>query len=195
MGGGMSEAVADDSLVGRIRGLVSEQLGVSISEVTSDANILDDLGADSLDVVEMVMAIEETFDIEISDEDTEAMRTIGDVETYVSKRLAGLLKPRFLPSRGATRSELRESARPLPCRPLAWGYRRSRRPGSTSRYVPPTVSRSEMTRAGRSFGPAARWAARFAISCCSGPGGTPARTSSSSGRMRSSAAAKKKPTR
>jgi acyl carrier protein len=89
MGGGMSEAVADDSLVGRIRGLVSEQLGVSISEVTSDANILDDLGADSLDVVEMVMAIEETFDIEISDEDTEAMRTIGDVETYVSKRLAG----------------------------------------------------------------------------------------------------------
>ena len=53
-----------------------------------DANILEDLGADSLDVVELVMAIEEAFDIEVPDEDAEAMRTVGDVESYIAKRLA-----------------------------------------------------------------------------------------------------------
>ena len=56
--------------------------------MTAEANILDDLGADSLDVVEMVMAIEEEFDIEIADEDAESMRTVGDVESYVAARLA-----------------------------------------------------------------------------------------------------------
>jgi len=84
----MTEAAVNDDLIGRIRGLVSDQLGLSLSDVTPDANILDDLGADSLDVVEMVMAIEETFDIEIPDEDAEKMRTIGDVEIYVMGRLA-----------------------------------------------------------------------------------------------------------
>lgn len=85
----MIGAAVDGELAGRIRGLVSEQLGLSLAEVTPDANILDDLGADSLDVVEMVMAIEEVFDIEIPDEDAEGMRTIGDVEDYVSRRLTG----------------------------------------------------------------------------------------------------------
>ena len=85
----MSEAAVNGDLVGQIRGLVSEQLGLSLSEVTPEAHILDDLGADSLDVVEMIMAIEEAFDIEIPDEDAEGMRTIGDVEVYVSRRLAG----------------------------------------------------------------------------------------------------------
>ena len=83
----MSEGTVEGNLVERVRGLVSEQLGLSPSEVTPDASILDDLGADSLDVVEMVMAIEEVFDIEVPDEDAEAMRTIGDVENYVSRRL------------------------------------------------------------------------------------------------------------
>jgi acyl carrier protein len=83
----MSEGIIESDLVERVRGLVSEQLGLSPSEVTPDASILDDLGADSLDVVEMVMAIEEVFDIEVPDEDAEAMRTIGDVENYVSRRL------------------------------------------------------------------------------------------------------------
>lgn len=72
----------------RIRGLMAEQLGVELAQMSSDANILDDLGADSLDVVEMVMAIEDAFDIEIADEDAEAMRTVGDVEAYLAKRLA-----------------------------------------------------------------------------------------------------------
>ena len=83
----MSEGSVEGNLVERIRGLVSDQLGLSPSEVTPDASILDDLGADSLDVVEMVMAIEEVFDIEVPDEDAEGMRTIGDVENYVSRRL------------------------------------------------------------------------------------------------------------
>jgi acyl carrier protein len=67
---------------------MADQLGVDPGEMTPDANILEDLGADSLDVVEMVMAIEEAFDIEVSDEDAEAMRTVGDVEAYVMKRVA-----------------------------------------------------------------------------------------------------------
>lgn len=81
----MGELLVDSKLSERIRGLVAEQLGVDVSELRPDANILEDLGADSLDVVEMVMAIEEEFDIEISDEDAEAIRTVGDVEAYVSQ--------------------------------------------------------------------------------------------------------------
>ena len=72
-----------DSLEQKIRVLVAEQLGVEIAEIKPDASILDDLGADSLDVVEMVMALEEHFDIEIPDEDVEELRTVSDVECYV----------------------------------------------------------------------------------------------------------------
>lgn len=72
----------------RIRTIVAEQLGVDLGEITGDASILDDLGADSLDVVELVMAIEEAFDIEVPDEDVEAMRTIGDMERYVMQHAA-----------------------------------------------------------------------------------------------------------
>ena len=84
----MSEPTIDTGLSEKIRGLVAEQLGVDASEMDARASILDDLGADSLDVVEMVMAIEEAFDIEIADEDAESMRTIGDVEAYIARRLA-----------------------------------------------------------------------------------------------------------
>jgi len=68
----------------KIHEIVSEQLGVDASELKADANILEDLGADSLDVVELVMAIEEAFDIEISDEVAESIRTLGDVVKHVS---------------------------------------------------------------------------------------------------------------
>ena len=84
----MGESSVDPALSARIRDLVAEQLGVDSKEMTPEANILDDLGADSLDVVEMVMAIEEEFDIEIADEDAEGMRTVGDVESYVAGRIA-----------------------------------------------------------------------------------------------------------
>jgi acyl carrier protein len=78
-----------ESLEDQIRNLVSEQLGVDRGELIPTAKILDDLGADSLDVVELVMALEEAFDIEIPDEDAELMNTIGDIEGYVAKRVAG----------------------------------------------------------------------------------------------------------
>ena len=77
-----------EGLVERVRQLMSDQLGVDPSEMKPEANILEDLGADSLDVVELVMAIEETFDIEITDEEAELMRTVGDVENYVTNRVA-----------------------------------------------------------------------------------------------------------
>jgi acyl carrier protein len=72
---------------GEVRSIISSHLGVELAEIDSDANILDDLGADSLDVVELVMALEEAFDIEVPDEDVEALRTVGDVEKYVHQRL------------------------------------------------------------------------------------------------------------
>ena len=78
----MGDAPGSD-LEARVRSLVAEQLGVDISEVIPGANILDDLGADSLDVVELVMSLEDMFDIEVPDEVVEGMRTIGDIEQYV----------------------------------------------------------------------------------------------------------------
>ena len=77
----------DLNVAGQIRELVSGQLGVESSQVVPDARILEDLGADSLDVVELVMALEEAFDLVVSDEDVENLRTIGDVSSYVEKRL------------------------------------------------------------------------------------------------------------
>jgi acyl carrier protein len=74
-----------DSLETKVRNILAEQLGVDLGEVTPDARILDDLGADSLDVVEMVMSIEEAFDIEVPDEDVEELRTVADVERYVTR--------------------------------------------------------------------------------------------------------------
>jgi acyl carrier protein len=78
----------DVSLQDRVHQLVSSQLGVELDEVDQDARILDDLGADSLDVVELVMAIEEAFDIVVPDEDVEAMQTVGDVASYLAARLS-----------------------------------------------------------------------------------------------------------
>ncbi len=72
-----------DSLEQQVRNIVAEQLGVDLAEVRADASILDDLGADSLDVVEMVMSLEEAFDIEVPDEEVEGLRTIADVERYI----------------------------------------------------------------------------------------------------------------
>ena len=72
-------------LVDRIRSIVADQLGVELVDCSADASILDDLGADSLDVVELVMAIEDEFDIEVPDEAAESIRTIADVERYVAE--------------------------------------------------------------------------------------------------------------
>jgi acyl carrier protein len=72
----------------RVRDIVAEQLGIkNIKEVTSDAYFVDDLGADSLDTVELVMALEEEFNIEIPDEDAEKIATVGQAIEYLLGRL------------------------------------------------------------------------------------------------------------
>ncbi len=67
----------------RVKEIVCEQLGVSDDEATPQASFIDDLGADSLDIVELVMALEEEYEIEISDEDAEKIKTVQDVVTYI----------------------------------------------------------------------------------------------------------------
>ncbi len=69
----------------KIKAIIVEQLGVDESEVTPEAHFIDDLGADSLDTVELVMALEEEFGIEISDEDAEKIQTVGDVSKYIDE--------------------------------------------------------------------------------------------------------------
>ncbi len=71
----------------RVSTIIVEQLGVTKEELTPKASFIDDLGADSLDIVELVMAMEEEFDIEIPDDDAEKIQTIGDVITYVKGKL------------------------------------------------------------------------------------------------------------
>ena len=69
----------------KVKQIIVEQLGVDEAEVTSNASFVDDLGADSLDTVELVMAFEEAFDIEIPDEDAEKIKTVQDAVDYISK--------------------------------------------------------------------------------------------------------------
>ena len=79
----MAEAVTD-----RVRAIIAEQLGVKLEEVTDSASFIEDLGADSLDTVELVMALEEEFGIEIPDEDAEKMGTVGDAIKYIESKTA-----------------------------------------------------------------------------------------------------------
>ncbi len=80
----MAEAVAD-----RVRAIIAEQLGVKLEEVTDSASFIEDLGADSLDTVELVMALEEEFGIEIPDEDAEKMTSVGEAIKYIETKSAG----------------------------------------------------------------------------------------------------------
>jgi acyl carrier protein len=73
----------------KVKQIVVEQLGVDEAEVTPSASFVDDLGADSLDTVELVMAFEEAFDIEIPDDDAEKIRTVKDAIDYIGKHAKG----------------------------------------------------------------------------------------------------------
>lgn len=72
----------------KVKSIIAEQLGVKIEEVTDSASFVDDLGADSLDTVELVMALEEEFGIEIPDEDAEKMTNVGEAVRYVEEKAA-----------------------------------------------------------------------------------------------------------
>ncbi|MCX7845850.1 MAG: acyl carrier protein [Dictyoglomaceae bacterium] len=71
----------------RIKKIIVEQLRIDEDLITMDSSIADDLGADSLDAVELIMALEEEFGIDVPDEDTEKFKTVGDVVRYVEKKI------------------------------------------------------------------------------------------------------------
>ena len=70
----------------KIKSIIAEQLGVKAEEVTPQASFIDDLGADSLDTVELIMALEEEFGVEIPDEDAEKMTTVGEAIKYIEEK-------------------------------------------------------------------------------------------------------------
>ena len=76
-----------EQLTTKVNTIIGDQLGVEDGSLVPEANLLDDLGADSLDVVELVMALEEEFSIEVPDEDVENIRTIGDIVQYIGARV------------------------------------------------------------------------------------------------------------
>jgi len=71
------------SIEDRVKDIIVDQLGVNADQVTLEAKFIEDLGADSLDTVELVMAFEEEFEIEVPDEEAEKLQSVGDVVTYV----------------------------------------------------------------------------------------------------------------
>ena len=73
-------------MLDKIKTIVANQLGVDEAQVTEDASFIDDLGADSLDTVELIMAFEEEFDIEIPDEDAQKIKTVKDVIEYIESK-------------------------------------------------------------------------------------------------------------
>ena len=80
--------MSQESIFEKVSSIVAEQLSVDAADVKSDANFQNDLGADSLDTVELVMALEEAFDIEIPDEAAEQIATVGDAVKYIQEKQA-----------------------------------------------------------------------------------------------------------
>jgi acyl carrier protein len=80
--------MSSEEIFEKVKGIIIEQLGVADTAVTMEASFIDDLGADSLDIVELVMALEEDFDTEIPDTDAEKIVTVGDVVDYIKDHVA-----------------------------------------------------------------------------------------------------------
>ncbi|MBX2813722.1 MAG: acyl carrier protein [Myxococcales bacterium] len=76
------------SIEDKVKSIIVDQLGISEDDVKPDASFIDDLGADSLDIVELVMAMEEYFEIEIPDEEAENIKTVGDAIKYINEHKA-----------------------------------------------------------------------------------------------------------
>ena len=87
MRGGELIVMSSEEVFEKVKGIIVEQLGVTEDTVTMEASFIDDLGADSLDIVELVMALEEEFDIEIPDADAEKVVTVGDVVDYIKENV------------------------------------------------------------------------------------------------------------
>ena len=84
----MGTRVDNSEVFEKVKSIIVEVLGVDADEITPEASFLDDLGADSLDIVELVMAIEDKFGLEIPDEDAEKIATVGDAVRYIQSRTA-----------------------------------------------------------------------------------------------------------
>jgi acyl carrier protein len=78
--------MAEKSIEDKVKDIIVEQLGVNPEQVTSEASFIEDLGADSLDIVELVMAFEEEFGVEVPDEDAEKLQKVGDVIKYIEEK-------------------------------------------------------------------------------------------------------------
>ena len=79
--------MADSNVEDKVKDILVEELGVEREKLTSEASFMEDLGADSLDTVELVMAFEKEFDIDIPDEDAEKLRTVGDAMKYLHDKI------------------------------------------------------------------------------------------------------------
>lgn len=78
--------MAEKTIEEKVKDIIVEQLSVNAEQVTPEAKFIEDLGADSLDVVELVMAFEEQFSVEVPDEDAEKLQTVGDVVKYIEEK-------------------------------------------------------------------------------------------------------------
>ncbi len=77
-----------EEITGKVKSIVAEQLGVALEEVKETSSFIEELGADSLDIVELIMALEEEFDVEIPDEEAERIQTVGDAIKFVVAKAA-----------------------------------------------------------------------------------------------------------
>ena len=76
--------MAQTSIEGKVKSIIADQLGVGEDEIKPESSFIEDLGADSLDIVELVMAMEEEFEVEIPDEEAENIKTVGDAINYIN---------------------------------------------------------------------------------------------------------------